>query len=71
MINIGSTPNSNHNQSQYNLHPDLKQHAYEDQINSLSTELQKSNNNLMREEMLKQSIVTLQSYQMVITHATL
>lgn len=31
-----------------NLHPDLKQHAYEEQINLLSTELQKTKNNLMR-----------------------
>jgi len=31
-----------------NLHPDLKQHAYEEQINSLSTELQQTKKNLMR-----------------------
>eukprot|EP01084_Bolivina_argentea_P024874 46310_1 len=52
---LGISPNDqerDHNRRQLkispNLHPDLKQHAYEEQINSLSTELQQTKNNLKR-----------------------
>lgn len=49
---MGLSPNTNQKMEKLtisnNLHPDLKQHAFEEQLNSLSTELSQTKSNLMK-----------------------